>query len=123
MLRIAALQIRTSGDRAATLVRAAGLIASAAERGAEVVCLPEAFTGLYGVDHFAHNAEEFKENASGTALMAEASKGACVLCCVSLAPRCDTRRRARSRSRPHLIPPHRRASRGSARHICLRRCN
>jgi predicted amidohydrolase len=72
-LRIAALQMRTSPDRAVTLARAAGLIALAAKRGADLVCLPEAFTGLYGVDYFAHNAEEFKGSSSGSAMMAGAA--------------------------------------------------
>jgi nitrilase len=36
-----------------------------------VVCLPEAFTGVYGVQHFLSNAEELGSMSSGSALMSE----------------------------------------------------
>lgn len=56
MIRVAAIQCKPSLNRVDTLRRAGDLIEKAAHRGANLVCLPEAFTGIYGVDHFAHNA-------------------------------------------------------------------
>eukprot|EP00928_Gymnodinium_smaydae_P089176 TRINITY_DN73177_c0_g1_i1.p1 TRINITY_DN73177_c0_g1~~TRINITY_DN73177_c0_g1_i1.p1 ORF type:complete len:331 (+),score=41.10 TRINITY_DN73177_c0_g1_i1:45-995(+) len=73
MLRVGAIQLRTSADRKATLSKARSLIDLAAQRGAQLVCLPEAWTGLYGVGHFASNAEQWKGEDSGTKLMAEAA--------------------------------------------------
>ena len=69
MLRIAACQMRTCADRASSLDRASALIASAAKGGARLVILPESWTGLYGVQHFANNAENWLAKGSGTALM------------------------------------------------------
>ena len=74
MLKVAALQLRTSPDRTALIARAAALIEEAAQRGARVICLPEAFTGLYGAKHFADNAEEWRCGAeAGTTLLAESA--------------------------------------------------
>ena len=66
--------MRTSASREDTLARASALIAEAAARGARLIVLPEAFTGLYGVHHFASNAEEWKGKDSGTQLMARAAQ-------------------------------------------------
>ena len=44
---IGVVQMRCSGDREANLATAEAAIAVAARRGAEVVCLPELFTGYY----------------------------------------------------------------------------
>jgi hypothetical protein len=57
MLRVAAIQLRTCHSRQSTLSRATALVKTAADAGARLVCLPEAFTGVYGVDHFGRNAE------------------------------------------------------------------
>jgi predicted amidohydrolase len=69
MLRVAALQLRTCSSRAETLKRASALVKEAAGRGAQLVCLPEAWTGLYGVEFFKGNAERWKSEDSGTELM------------------------------------------------------
>ncbi|KAH8061218.1 hydrolase [Aureococcus anophagefferens] len=53
VLRVAAVQLRVSKDRASNLRRAAELIDAAAADGARFVALPECFTGKYGVDLFA----------------------------------------------------------------------
>eukprot|EP00040_Diaphanoeca_grandis_P012668 m.64193 g.64193 ORF g.64193 m.64193 type:complete len:310 (-) comp23398_c0_seq1:857-1786(-) len=72
MLRVAALQIRTCANRIATLNHANRLVANAAVvHGARLVCLPESFTGEYGVDHFANNAERWLEPESGTLLLSQ----------------------------------------------------
>ena len=44
---VAALQMRMSADREENLTRAEAAIAEAARRGAQIVCLPELFTGYY----------------------------------------------------------------------------
>lgn len=69
-LRIAALQLRASKDHASTLERAARLIDMAVGNGSRLICLPEAWTGLYGVDHFKGNAEDLNSRGSGSAMMA-----------------------------------------------------
>lgn len=108
MLRIAAVQLRASSDKAGTLARASALIDQAAQLGAHLgelhrylrphphvlinhlpyplpfclafyflvhsVCLPEAWTGLYGVEHFRNNAEVLGSARSGSALMASAAQ-------------------------------------------------
>ena len=72
MLRVAALQLRTSGGD--QLARAAVLVAQAAAAGARLVCLPEAFTGPYGAAHFAEHAEEWKAAGSGTQLLSRCAE-------------------------------------------------
>src|SRR5438034_9240602 len=44
---IGLIQMRMSADREVNLAKAEAAIADAAKRGAEVVCLPELFTGYY----------------------------------------------------------------------------
>lgn len=56
MIRVAAIQCKPSLNRVDTLRRVGELIEQAAHSGVNLVCLPEAFTGIYGVDQFAHNA-------------------------------------------------------------------
>lgn len=79
MLRVAAVNFRTSSNRSELLARAVKLIETAVtEHQAQLIVLPEAFTGLYGVDHFAANAEQWKAKDSGTQMMAEqAAKWGC----------------------------------------------
>ena len=75
MLRVAAVNFRTSANRTELLARAARLIEEAAtQHKAHLIVLPEAFTGLYGVDHFAANAEQWKAKDSGTQMMADMAK-------------------------------------------------
>ena len=71
MLRVAAVQLRTSASRADTLTRASALVDAAAKAGARLAVLPEAFTGLYGVEHFEANAEGWKNADSGTKMMSQ----------------------------------------------------
>ena len=71
MLTVAAIQLRTSVSRSDTLFRASRLIGEAAKSGARLCVLPEAFTGMYGVDHFVGNAEQIKGAESGTKMMSE----------------------------------------------------
>ena len=52
MLRVAAAQLRVTLDRADNIRRAAALVDAAAREGAQLVALPEVFTGKYGVQHF-----------------------------------------------------------------------
>lgn len=73
-MKLACIQFRTSADRAATLTKAAQLIGEAAAAGAKVAVLPECFTGLYGVPHFAGNAEVPLDEGSGTRMMRDAAK-------------------------------------------------
>ena len=71
-LRVAAINFKTSSNRVELLARAAQLIeAAATQHSAQLVVLPEAFTGLYGVKYFASNAEVWKAKHSGTQLMAQ----------------------------------------------------
>src|SRR4051812_21519760 len=44
---IAAIQMKIAADRESNLAKAETAIAAAAKQGAEVVCLPELFTGYY----------------------------------------------------------------------------
>ena len=44
---IAAVQMKIAPDREANLAKAEAAIAEAAKHGAQVVCLPELFTGYY----------------------------------------------------------------------------
>lgn len=128
MLRIAAIQLRASGDKARTLERASSLIKEAAARGAKLgtqcsfqqvirpphhhirifqthstfcscfsfllkwvsVCLPEAWTGLYGVEHFESNAEVLGAAGTGSALMANAAKKHSVFVCGGVIEDCAT---------------------------------
>ncbi|KAH8056616.1 hydrolase [Aureococcus anophagefferens] len=75
VLRVAAVQLRVSRDRASNLRRAAELIDAAAADGARFVALPECFTGKYGVDLFAGHREALAADADG----AEAASGSAVL--------------------------------------------
>lgn len=129
MLRIAAIQLRASGDKARTLERASSLMKEAAARGAKLgtqcsfqqvirpphhqiritpnslnillllflfakmctsVCLPEAWTGLYGVEHFESNAEVLGAAGTGSALMANAAKKHSVFVCGGVIEDCAT---------------------------------
>ncbi|KAH8061332.1 hydrolase [Aureococcus anophagefferens] len=79
VLRVAAVQLRVSRDRASNLRRAAELIDAAAADGAQFVALPECFTGKYGVDLFHGHREALAANAdaeaaSGSAVLAAAAK-------------------------------------------------
>ena len=81
VLRVAAVQLRVSRDRASNLRRAAELIGAAAADGAQFVALPECFTGKYGVDLFAGHREALAIDgdgawpaASGSAVLAAAAK-------------------------------------------------
>ena len=73
MLRLAGIQFRTLLCRSSTLSKATTLIDAAASKGAQMVVLPEAFTGLYGVEHFESNAESLLGQNSGTELMSRAA--------------------------------------------------
>lgn len=75
VLRVAAVQLRVSRDRASNLRRAAELIDAAAADGAQFVALPECFTGKYGVDLFHGHREALAADADGAA----AASGSAVL--------------------------------------------
>lgn len=79
-LRVAALQLKVTLDRADTLRRARDLIDRAAREGCELVSLPECFAGKYGVQHFAKWQEvlptsptDADANSGGAAMLAEAA--------------------------------------------------
>ena len=67
VLRVAAVQLRVSRDRASNLRRAAELIDAAAADGAQFVALPECFTGKYGVELFHGHREELVADAAASA--------------------------------------------------------
>jgi omega-amidase len=69
-LRVAAATFRVVLDRADNLARAAALAATAASNHADLLVLPESFTGSYGVQHFDSNAEVLGEPGSGSAALA-----------------------------------------------------
>ena len=61
-IRAAVIQLKVVADKTHNLRRARALIGQAAtEGGADLCVLPEAFTGTYGVNHFARNAEKLHE--------------------------------------------------------------
>jgi len=83
MRRVAALQLRVTGNAIDNLQRAANLIDAAVAEGASVVALPECFTGSYGVQHFRSWQESVPQDAAagrwqrgsggGAAMMADAA--------------------------------------------------
>lgn len=77
LLRVAALQLAVTLDRADNVRRAASLIDAAAAEGCKFVALPECFTGKYGVKHFANWAESVSAAdtvTGGAAMMAEMAR-------------------------------------------------
>lgn len=73
MLRVAAVQFKTFADRGQTLQAARELIGQAASSGAQLVALPECWTGPYGVPHFPTHAEDYLGSESGSLLMQTAA--------------------------------------------------
>jgi len=81
-VRVAAVQLRVTGNRSDNLIRAAKLIDAAVAQGAQFVALPECFVGSYGVKHFAKWQESVPLQApraeegidGGAALMANAAQ-------------------------------------------------
>ena len=72
MLRVAALQIKSSSNKSELFQRITDLVTDAATKHkSQLIILPEAFTGLYGVKHFESNAETWKAKDSGTKLMSD----------------------------------------------------
>lgn len=75
MLRCAVIQVRTSSNRSELFSRIERMVQALMRRYQEqppqLICLPEAFTGLYGVDEFERNAERFLDLDSGTQLMSK----------------------------------------------------
>ena len=70
MLRVAAIQLRTSSCRSELFSRVESLVEEAVTKHrSQLVVLPESFTGIYGVEHFANNSEQWKAKDSGTKLM------------------------------------------------------
>lgn len=88
MLRAAAVQLRCGRDKAANIKKAAELVSAAASRGARLVALPEAFTGLYGTQYFAGSAERWLEAGSGTAAMSALAKEHGVYVCGGVIEAC-----------------------------------
>lgn len=76
-LVVAAVQLDVCDEPRDNLLRAREQIAKAASVGAEVVALPECFTGTYGVEHFAKWQEPLSPSSlqGGAEMMAEAARG------------------------------------------------
>ena len=77
MLNICATQLRVSGSLSDNLSRASILISDAAAKGANLVVLPEIFTGTYGVQHFADHREAIGLAGGSELLRNSAAQNGC----------------------------------------------
>ena len=76
MLRVACVQVRTSKNRSELFDRISSMVGNLMMEKTKpnLICLPEAFTGEYGVNSFASNAEKLLTENSGTKLMSNLAK-------------------------------------------------
>lgn len=74
MVKLALVQLLVSSNKQQNLKRAATLIREAANKGANIVVLPECFNSPYGIQYFEEYAEELHgETARALSAMAKES--------------------------------------------------
>ena len=72
MLKVASINFKTSPNKEELLIRICTLITDAVTiHQAKLICLPECFTGLYGVEYFKDNAEVIESSNTGSLLLKE----------------------------------------------------